>query len=183
MKKRIALLAGIALAVGSSMFIGAGTASAAPLGPPADCVGNRGPIIYTDGLQHYLTVCVEGAPNGLTYVQVDDIPGFAAGHNPLIELAFGVNEIDTFLGSQGLNSFPPPSSGGPTGAGCNPDYYGPGTDNVVDLGPLRLYTDGLNHYFGICGGGGRLQVNELANLGGDPSALITAQPPAGVPVP
>ena len=173
MKKRVAIIAGVLLAVGSSVFGG----SAAQAAPPAACNDNAGtpiPVIYTDGLNHYVAVCVDGAPDGLTYVQVDELRGLAEGRNPLLELGIGIGEVDTLLGSNGLSSIPSPST-----AGCNPDYYGPGTDNVIDLGVARVYTDGANHYIGACNEYGTVQVEQLDHwYQPDPS-----NPPITLPVP
>lgn len=165
---RLMLVAGV-----SGIGLAAGGVALASRAQPCDLP------IYTDGGQHYVGVCV-----GDAYVQLNETSGALAGDTPLVEAQTGIEGADALLWGDGEHSYGPagvwigpgPASNRPSCAPEGDDRYGYSNGNNVTRELPTVYTDGLAHHVGICGGtGGYVQLNEtFGALAGD-NALLEGQ--------
>ena len=154
------LIHGVSLAsvaLGSVLTAGFSPAWAAT---QADCAASKTGPVYTDGGQHYVAVCAQGA-----YAQVNEVT-YAPTGGTVATVKTGQSPVD---GLFPVIAVPQPS------AQCTPK---PG-DVVV------VYTDGAKHYAGVCAGGASVDMFELfPAAGGAPFArLKTGQAPVDTLVP
>jgi hypothetical protein len=146
-----------------------------------DPISNELPTIYTDGGNHYVGVCGGGEGQPVRYIQVNDLDNASKGGAPVVEGQTGVEEVDSVVWAYGPATFWLTGSGTESpNPGCAPEgdtKLGHANGNNVTRELPTVYTDNLEHHVGVCGGGGRVQVNELA---GSPENLVTIE---GAPAP
>jgi len=189
---RIAAVVGVA---GASLAGIAGAAFAAPNDSPCrpadpsetrllysndNAVQRELPTVYTDGGKHYVGAC-GGSGTTMSYIQVNELAPAVSGTDSILEGQTGNQTLDSKFWGDGTQSYGPANvflqgKGQPAGTnGCAPagsTELGHANGNNIQRELPTVYTDGGNHFVGICGGGGRLQVNELKN----PSITIVPLP-------
>ncbi len=127
------------------------------------------PTVYTDGFNQMVGVC--GGSGG--YIQLNTLMDAINGDKPLIEGQSGIETIDAQIWGDGENSYGPATvwlEGGGSES-PNPTCARDESDtrlvhqngNAITRELPTVYTN-TNNYVGICGGGGRLEINNPGNF-------------------
>lgn len=156
--KLISGLSLVGVVMGSAFSLG--FVSPAEAATQADCTASKTAPVNTDGGQHYVAVCAQGA-----YVQANEIASAPSG-GTVVTVKTGQAPVDALLPTVAA---PQPK------AHCTPQ---PG-DIVI------VYTDGVQHYAGVCAAGANLEVFEIAGdpMGAPVAHLATGQAPVDMLLP
>ena len=155
------------LAVASMGGVASFSPTLAAASAPCQPAPTQNTQVYTDNGQHYVGVCTQTGAPSVTYVQVNPVQNASTGQGSLVEGQTGQPEVDKQIWAYGpasvwLNGGGPAS---PTPAcaptGDNQAGYSNGNNASREL--PSVYTDGGNSHAGVCGGNGRVQVNQVGS--------------------
>ena len=153
-------LTGVVIGSVLSLGLAAPAEAATRTATQADCTASKTAPVNTDGGQHYVAVCAQGV-----YVQANEVASAPTG-STFANVTTGQAPVDALT---------------PTFAVPQPSAQCP----AKPTGSPVVYTDGGQHYAGVCGMGANAQVYELSMdpAGKQAASVTTGQAPVDTLLP